>query len=83
MDGIVRVGSCHRFWKPEPVGFTDTGNADTDIRQNFQAAVSWTLPQARGRGLVHNALSGWGIDGRFFVRSAYPVTVLGNLCTTL
>jgi hypothetical protein len=31
------------------------------------------------RGFAHNALSGWGIDGRFFLRSSYPVTVLGNL----
>ncbi len=67
------------FGSPNPWVSPTRGNADTDIRQNFQAAVSWTLPQARGRGLVHNALSGWGIDGRFFVRSAYPVTVLGNL----
>ena len=55
------------------------GNADTDVRHNLQAAVSWTLPAAGTRGLVHNALSGWGIDGRFFLRSSYPVTVSGNL----
>ena len=30
-------------------------------------------------GRVHNALSGWGLDGRLFLRSAYPVTVMGNL----
>jgi hypothetical protein len=29
--------------------------------------------------LVHNALSGWGVDGRFFLRGGYPVDVLGNL----
>jgi hypothetical protein len=67
------------FGSPNPWVAPTRGNADTDIRQNFQAAVSWTLPQAGARGPVHNVLSGWGIDGRFFLRSGYPVTVLGNL----
>lgn len=55
------------------------GNADTDVRHNLQAALSWTLPERGTRGFVHNALSGWGIDGRYFLRSSYPVTVFGNL----
>jgi hypothetical protein len=67
------------FGSPNPWDTPTRGNADTDIRQNVQAAVSWTLPQVGARGLVHNALSGWGFDGRFFLRSAYPVTVMGNL----
>jgi hypothetical protein len=45
----------------------------------LQAALSWTLPQVTGETLIRNALSGWGVDGRFFLRSAYPVDVLGNL----
>jgi hypothetical protein len=67
------------FGGPNPWATPTRGNADTDIRQNLQAAFSWTLPQAGAPGLAHNALSGWGVDGRFFLRSAYPVTVLGNL----
>ena len=67
------------FGSPNPWAAPARGNADTDIRQNLQAAVSWTMPQVGASGLVHNALSGWGLDGRFFLRSAYPVTVLGNI----
>jgi hypothetical protein len=72
-------GHALDFGDPNPWAAPTRGNADTDIRQNLQAAVSWTLPQASARGLVHNVLSGWGVDGRFFLRSAYPITVLGNL----
>jgi hypothetical protein len=67
------------FGSPNPWAAPTRGNADTDVRHNLQAAVSWTLPQVTGRTLVHNALSGWGVDGRFFLRSGYPVDVLGNL----
>ena len=52
---------------------------DADVRHNLQAAISWTLPATGSRGFVHDALSEWGIDGRYFLRSSYPVTVLGNL----
>jgi hypothetical protein len=67
------------FGTPNPWAAPTRGNADTDVRQNFQAAVSWTMPQPAGSGLIRNVLSGWGVDGRFFLRSAYPVAVLGNL----
>jgi hypothetical protein len=67
------------FGSPNPWATPMRGNADTDVRHNLQAAISWTLPAAGTRGLVHDALSGWGIDGRYFLRSSYPVTVLGNL----
>ncbi len=67
------------FGSPNPWATPTRGNADTDIRHNLQAAASWTLPTVGTRGLVHNALSGWGIDGRYFLRSSYPVTVFGNL----
>jgi hypothetical protein len=67
------------FGSPNPWAVPTRGNADTDVRHNVQAAVSWTLPAAGARGFVHNALSGWGIDGRFLLRSSYPVAVLGNL----
>jgi hypothetical protein len=67
------------FGSSNPWATPTRGNADTDIRQNLQAAFSWTLPEAGAPGFAHNALSGWGVDGRFFLRSAYPVSVLGSL----
>ena len=67
------------FGSPNPWTAPTRGNADTDVRHNLQAAVSWTLPAMGAYGFAHHALSGWGIDGRFFLRSSYPVTVLGSL----
>ncbi|MGA2050380.1 MAG: carboxypeptidase regulatory-like domain-containing protein [Terracidiphilus sp.] len=66
------------FGNPNPWAAPVRGSAETDVRHNLQAAFSWSLPEEEGSKLVHNALSGWGVDGRFFVRSAYPVDVLGN-----
>ena len=54
-------------------------NSDSDVRNNVQAAVSWTSPKIDGPVVVRNALNGWGIDSRFFVRSSYPITPLGDI----
>jgi hypothetical protein len=67
------------FGSPNPWAEGTRGNADTDVRHNLQGAVSWTLPAMGAAGFAHNAFSGWGIDGRYFLRSSYPVTVIGNL----
>ena len=67
------------FGSPNPWAAPTRSNADTDVRHNLQAAASWTLPAKGSSGFAHNVLSGWGIDGRFFLRSSYPMTVLGNL----
>ena len=67
------------FGSSNPWATPTRGNADTDIRHNLQAAFSWTSQKPALPGFAHNALSGWGVDGRFFLRSAYPVSVLGSL----
>lgn len=67
------------FGSPNPWSAPIRGNADTDIRHNMQAAATWGLPGIGSHGFVHNALSGWGIDARYFLRSSYPINVLGNL----
>jgi hypothetical protein len=72
-------GHALDFGSPNPWAAPTRGNADTDLRHNLQAAMVWTLPELGARGFAHNALSGWGIDGRYFLRTSYPVTVLGNL----
>ena len=67
------------FGSPNSWAAPTRGNADTDVRHNLQAAASWTLPELGASGFAHGVLSGWGIDGRYFLRSSYPLTVLGNL----
>ena len=72
-------GHALDFGSPNPWVSPARGNAETDVRNNLQIATAWTLPNVGGNIILHNALSEWGIDGRYFLRSAYPVTVLGNL----
>lgn len=57
------------------------GNSDYDLRQNFQAGLSWDLPTAPGNSLVHFLLDDWGLDGRINARSAFPVKLEGNFLT--
>ena len=55
------------------------GNCDFDVRHNLSAAFSYDLPNV-GHGRIANALlHHWGIDDRFMARSAFPVTLVGNL----
>jgi hypothetical protein len=54
-------------------------SSDLDIRHNLQAAVSWDESKQSAGRIRENLLNGWGMDGRLFVRTAFPVTPLGNL----
>lgn len=53
------------------------GNCDFDVRNNLSSAFSYDLPQtAQGRSLKA-VLNGWGVDGRFSARTAFPVGLDG------
>lgn len=56
-------------------------NADYDVRHNFQGGVSWDLPTVSQHGLLGVILNGWGLDARLNVRTAFPITLGGNLIT--
>jgi len=55
------------------------GNSDLDVRHNLEAAISWDLPKPRQNLLVKYLLGSWVLDGRLIARTAFPVTLLGNL----
>lgn len=55
------------------------GDSDFDVRSNFQAGVGWDLPTARSSSLIDGVLNGWGVDARVNARTAFPVTLEGNL----
>jgi hypothetical protein len=55
------------------------GNADFDIRHNLQAALSWDIPRTNRGSALKLFTNGWGIDGRLNVRSAFPITLTGNV----
>jgi hypothetical protein len=54
------------------------GNSDFDVRNNLQGGISWDLPTVASARLTNILLSGWGLDARLSVRSAFPVTLVGN-----
>jgi Carboxypeptidase regulatory-like domain len=55
------------------------GNSDYDVRHNFSSAVSYDVPWQPKNTLAHAVLSHWGFDDRFTARTAFPVTLLGDL----
>lgn len=56
-------------------------NSDFDIRHNLQTAIAWSEPHLAGDWFRRFVLSGWRVDGRLTLRSAFPVTVLGTIAT--
>lgn len=59
----------------------ERGNSDFDVRNNFQAGISWDLPPVADGELISHLLSDWGLDARLNSRSAFPVTLGGNILT--
>jgi Carboxypeptidase regulatory-like domain len=57
------------------------GNSDFDVRNSLQAGLSWDLPGLRGNRILRAAGSDWGLDGRFIVRTSFPITLEGNYLT--
>jgi hypothetical protein len=55
------------------------GNCDFDIRNNLSAAFSYDLPNVGHSRFVDAVLHNWGLDDRFTARTAFPVTLNGNL----
>ena len=54
------------------------GTSDLDVRQNLEAAASWTLPKAGGNFLVRKLVGNWAVDGRLIARTGFPVNLAGN-----
>jgi len=55
------------------------GNADFDVRNNFQGGLSWDLPHSNTSKLLSSVIDNWGLDGRLQARSSFPISLLGNL----
>ena len=54
-------------------------NSNLDLRNNFEAVLSWDEHKLAGRGFSEWIFGGWGADARITARSAFPVTPLGNI----
>ena len=57
------------------------GNADFDVRHNFQSALSWELPAASSPKRIATLTQNWGVDFRLIARTAYPITLGGTTLT--
>jgi hypothetical protein len=55
------------------------GSSDFDVRNNFQAGLTWSLPHLTSPSkLASTVINGWGVDGRILARTAFPVPLEGN-----
>lgn len=59
------------------------GNSNFDVRNNFQAGLSWDVPKVGTDKVVRTLLNDWGIDGRINARSAFPVSLDGSTYTDI
>jgi hypothetical protein len=55
------------------------GNSDFDVRHNLQAGLSWDLPKYRGNRFLRAVMNDWSTDDRVMARTAFPITLQGNL----
>jgi hypothetical protein len=57
------------------------GNSDFDVRNNFTAALVYSVPNQYSNSLERAALGNWDLDLRFVARSAFPVQASGPVIT--
>jgi hypothetical protein len=57
------------------------GSSDFDVRNNFQAGLSWDLPKPRLNKYSDAIFTDWGLDARVLMRTAFPITLNGNFET--
>jgi hypothetical protein len=49
------------------------GNSDFDIRNNFQAAITYDVPLHLNEAVLHSLTEAWSLDTRISARSALPI----------
>ena len=54
------------------------GDADFDIRHNFQAAVSYDLPLSSENAVLSGLIKDWALDARVSARTGLPVNIIGS-----
>jgi outer membrane receptor protein involved in Fe transport len=54
------------------------GNADYDIRHNFNANFVWEPPHRFSNSMVNGIVGGWMFSGSLFARSGSPYTVIDS-----
>jgi hypothetical protein len=58
------------------------GSSDYDVRHNAQGGLTWGIPSlVSSPEFVSALIRDWSIDGRLNLRTAFPVTLGGNVIT--
>ncbi len=57
------------------------GNSDFDLRNNFNVAATYELPEIRSTRVVKVLANHWLVDSRIAARTAFPVILDGNQIT--
>jgi Carboxypeptidase regulatory-like domain/TonB dependent receptor/TonB-dependent Receptor Plug Domain len=80
VEGLASYSWAHAldYGSTDPFYPLVYGTSDLDVRQNLEAAASWTLPKARGNFLVRKLVGNWAVDGRLIARTGFPVNLAGN-----
>lgn len=80
LQGLASYTWAHSldYGSTDPAYSLNYGNSDYDVRHNLEGALSWDLPGPRNTWLKY-LLGSWGLDGRLIARTAFPVTLNGNL----
>jgi Carboxypeptidase regulatory-like domain len=55
------------------------GNCDFDVRHNLSVAFSYDLPEVGHNSVTNVIVHHWGLDDRFTARTAFPVSLSGNV----
>ncbi len=68
---------------PASLRASNYGNADYDIRHNFNANFMWEPPHKFSNKIVNGLLGGWNFAGTVFARTGLPYTIIdGNAAYT-
>jgi hypothetical protein len=53
-------------------------SSDFDVRQNFQAALTYNVPGKYSNPILAALLKSWGVDSHISARSGFPVDLVGS-----
>jgi hypothetical protein len=56
----------------------ERASSDFDVRNNFQAALTYDIPGEYSNPVLSSILKNWAFDTRVTARSALPVDIIGN-----
>ena len=72
---INTVTSLRYQFNPTQLNY---GNADYDVRHNFNANYTWIVPTHFKTGVLNRTLGGWSVGGVVLARTGFPLSVVNS-----